>query len=116
MKQLDYDKSSKIAGGAILAVSLFFILFSFIWIVPVGTVGIVDVFGKVNHTERMPGLNLVNSFVKLVVFNIKTEEVKEVMTVPSKEGLTVRLDVSVFYRVKQDKASDIYSTVGGGIS
>jgi len=112
VSQSEYGKTSKVAGGVILAASLFFILFSFIRIVPAGTVGIVDVFGKVNHTERRPGLNLVNPFAKLIIFNTKTEEVKEVMTVPSKEGLTVRLDVSALYRVKQDKASDIYSTVG----
>lgn len=112
-KQNDqYGKGSKAAGFGILLVALFFITFSFIRIVPAGTVGIVDLFGKVNHAERKPGLNLVNPFAKLIIFNTKTEEVKEVMTVPSKEGLTVKLDVSILYRLKEDKASDIYSTVG----
>ena len=80
----DLDKSANFAGFGILVVSLFFILFSFIRIVPAGTVGIVDLFGKVHAEERTPGLNLVNPFAKLIIFNVKTEEVKEVMTVPSK--------------------------------
>lgn len=112
MKHHDYNKTTNAAGMIILTVAVFFILFSFIRIVPAGTVGIVDLFGKVASAERKPGLNLVNPFARLIIFNTKTEEVKEVMTVPSKEGLTIRLDVSILYRVKEDNASDIYSTIG----
>lgn len=46
--------------------------------------------------------------------NIKTEEVKEVMIVPSKEGLSVNLDVSILYRLSPEAASDVYRKVGEG--
>jgi len=112
MKNHDYDKTTNAAGFVIVAVALFFIIFSFIRIVPAGTVGIVDLFGKVASAERKSGLNLVNPFARLVIFNIKTEEVKEVMVVPSKEGLTVKLDVSILYRLDPNQSGNIYMTVG----
>ncbi|MCM8801179.1 MAG: prohibitin family protein [Candidatus Omnitrophica bacterium] len=46
--------------------------------------------------------------------NIKTEEIKETMVVPSKEGLSVSLDVSILYRLAPELASDIYKRVGEG--
>jgi regulator of protease activity HflC (stomatin/prohibitin superfamily) len=112
MQHKDYDKSTNVIGTVFIVAAAFLIIFSFIRIVPAGTVGIVDLFGKVSETERKPGLNLVNPFAKLVIFNTKTEEVKEVMVVPSKEGLTIKLDVSLLYRVEADQAADIYKTVG----
>ncbi len=112
MQHKDYDKSTNVIGSVFIVVAAFLILFSFIRIVPAGTVGIVDLFGKVSEEERMPGLNLVNPFAKMIIFNTKTEEVKEVMVVPSKEGLTIKLDVSILYRVQANQAADIYKTVG----
>ncbi len=112
MQHKDYDKSTNIVGSVFIVVAVFLILFSFVRIVPAGTVGIVDLFGNASEHERKPGLNLVNPFAKLVIFNTKTEEVKEVMVVPSKEGLTIKLDVSLLYRVQSDQASEIYKTVG----
>lgn len=102
------------AGYLILAISLVLILTSFIRIVPAGTVGIVDLFGKVSQEERQSGLNFINPFAKLEIMNIKTEEIKEVMTVPSKEGLSIDVDVSALYRMVPEKASEIYRTIGLG--
>ena len=34
------------------------------------------------------------------------------MDVPSKEGLTVKLEISVLYHLNPDKAADVYKTVG----
>jgi regulator of protease activity HflC (stomatin/prohibitin superfamily) len=44
--------------------------------------------------------------------SVKTEEEKEEMTVPSKEGLSISLEVSILHRLSPDKASTIYRTVG----
>jgi regulator of protease activity HflC (stomatin/prohibitin superfamily) len=43
---------------------------------------------------------------------VKTQEIKEVMEVPSKEGLTVQLEVSLLYHLNPEKAADVYKTVG----
>jgi len=112
MANHDYDKTMNIGGIIMMLVSAILILTSFIRVVPAGTVGVFDLFGKVSDQERFAGLNIVHPFAQLQICNIKTEEIKEVMSVPSKEGLSINLDISILYRLLPEKASDIYSTVG----
>ena len=112
MQNHDYDKSTTIAGVVFMLFAGVLILTSFIRVVPAGTVGVFDLFGKVDDQERKAGLNLLNPFAKLVIMNIKTEEIKELMNVPSKEGLSIKLDVSILYRIAPDQASELYRKVG----
>jgi regulator of protease activity HflC (stomatin/prohibitin superfamily) len=114
MEHKDYNKTTNLIGMILLVLSVILIASSFVRIVPAGTVGVVDLFGKVDNIERKPGLNLINPLAKLVVMNIKTEEEQEFMDVPSEEGLSINLDVSILYSLFPDKASDIYRTVGLG--
>ncbi len=81
-------------------------------VVPAGNVGVVDTFGTVNETPLKAGINFVNPFARVIKFSVKTQELKEVMDVPSKEGLTVQLELSVLYHVNPDRAADLYRTVG----
>jgi prohibitin 1 len=97
-------------GGIILAGILMFA--SFLRVVPAGHVGVVDVFGNVNMQERKAGINLVNPFAKLVIMDIQTQEEKESMSVPSREGLTLSIEISILYRLSPEKAATIYKTVG----
>ena len=48
----------------------------------------------------------------MIHMTIQTQEVKETMDVPSKEGLTVRLEMSVLYHLDPEKAADVYRTIG----
>ena len=107
MKEQDYNKTTNMIGMILLAIAALFIIFSFLRVVPAGTVGIVDLFGNVSTDYKNPGLNLVNPFARLVIMNIKTEEETEVMNVPSKEGLSIDLDVTMLYRVKPEAATRI---------
>lgn len=81
-------------------------------VIPAGHVGVVDFFGTVSDNTLKAGINIVNPLAKIVKMSIKTQEVKEVMDVPSKEGLTVQLEVSVLYHLDPEKAADVYKTVG----
>jgi len=112
MKHHDYNLTTNIVGILLILIAIIIFIFSFIRVVPAGTVGVVDLFGRVSDIERKSGLNFVNPFAKLEIMNIKTEEIKEIMNVPSKEGLSIDLDVSILYRLSPEKASDIYKTVG----
>jgi regulator of protease activity HflC (stomatin/prohibitin superfamily) len=114
MKHHDYNQTTNIVGFALIILSVIIMIFSFIRVVPAGCVGVVDLFGQVSDAVRMPGLNLVNPFAKLEIMNVKTEEETEIMNVPSKEGLSIDLDVTILYRLTPDKASNIYKTVGIG--
>lgn len=88
------------------------IVLAMVRIVPAGYVGIIDFFGTVSPQPLHSGLNLVNPFAKVVYLSIRTQEEMEIMPVPSKEGLTINLDVSILYRLDPDKAVEIYKTVG----
>lgn len=81
-------------------------------VVPAGYVGVVDFFGNVSPRFLNSGINLVNPLAKVVNMSIRTQEDKETMNVPSKEGMNVALDVSVLYKLDPSKAVDIYKTVG----
>jgi len=81
-------------------------------VVPAGTVGVVDFLGNVSDNTLKAGVNVVNPMAKVVKFSIKTQELKEVMNVPSKEGLSVQLEISLLFRLDPDNANIIYKTVG----
>jgi regulator of protease activity HflC (stomatin/prohibitin superfamily) len=48
----------------------------------------------------------------VVKFDARTQELKETMNVPSKEGLTVTLEISLLYSLSFEYANRIYKTVG----
>lgn len=77
-----------------------------------GSVGVVDVFGKVSPNTLKAGLQFVNPLARVVQMSVQTQEIKERMEVPSKEGMTIGLEVSVLYHLDPDKAGEVYRTVG----
>jgi len=81
-------------------------------VVPAGNVGVVDTFGMVSENSLKAGINPVNPFARVVKFSVKTHELKETMDVPSREGLTVQLELSVLYHVNPELAPQTYRTVG----
>jgi regulator of protease activity HflC (stomatin/prohibitin superfamily) len=114
-----YLKSRKLTGNT-------FAKFSFIGIfvfgllalgqcftvIPAGHVGVVDLFGVVSDNTLKSGINFVNPLARVIKFSVKTQEIKEDMDVPSKEGLTVGLEISVLFHLNPDKASLVYKTIG----
>ncbi|NOX18185.1 MAG: prohibitin family protein [Chlorobi bacterium] len=85
-------------------------------VVPAGTVGVVDFLGVVSDNTLKSGVNFVNPMAKVIKFSIKTQEMKELMHVPSKEGLSVNLEISLLFKLTPDQANEIYKTVGPNYS
>jgi len=81
-------------------------------VVPAGTIGVVDVFGYVSNNTLKSGINPVNPLARVIKFSVKTQEDKEEMEVPTKEGLTVKLEASVLYHLNPETAAEVYKTVG----
>ena len=81
-------------------------------IVPAGNVGVVDFFGTVSPVTLKAGINLVNPLARVVKFTVKTQELREVMDVPSKEGLTVQLELSALFHLNPEKTAEVYKTIG----
>jgi regulator of protease activity HflC (stomatin/prohibitin superfamily) len=97
-----------LAAGA----AAFFMLMSAVTVVDAGHVGIVDVFGNVSNRTLKAGIQLVNPMARVVQMSIQTLELKETMDVPSKEGMTMNIEVSVLYHLDPEKAADVYRSVG----
>lgn len=81
-------------------------------VIPAGHVGVVDLFGQVSATTLKSGIRLVNPLARVMTMSVQTQELKETMDVPSKEGLSVQLDVSAMYHLDPERAPEIYKTVG----
>lgn len=77
-----------------------------------GRVGLVSTFGSVSNDVLEPGLHFINPFSHIVEIDMQTDEIKEEMEVPTKEGLAVGLEASVIYHVNSASAVRLYKTVG----
>ncbi|HTY07867.1 MAG TPA: prohibitin family protein, partial [Candidatus Edwardsbacteria bacterium] len=73
---------------------------------------VVDFFGTVSQNTLKAGINVRNPFARIIKFSIKTQEITEEMPVPSKEGMTVQLDVTVLFHLNPEQAAQVYRTVG----
>jgi regulator of protease activity HflC (stomatin/prohibitin superfamily) len=105
-------RTTATAAGSI---ALFFVVVALaqaFTVVPAGHVGVVDFFGVVSDNTLKSGINIVNPMANVVKFSVKTQEIKEVMDVPSKEGLTVQLELSALFHLNPDKAADVYRSIG----
>jgi regulator of protease activity HflC (stomatin/prohibitin superfamily) len=90
-----------------------------------GEVGVQKLFGKVNNNILESGLNVINPLVKVVTFDIRTENytmsgvndegVKQgddAIRVLSADGLEVIVDLTVLYKVIPTEAPRILKEVG----
>lgn len=83
-------------------------------IIDSGEVGVKKTLGKINVEELGDGLNFFIPVISFIsVYDIKTQELKEVATVPSSEGLMIDLEISVLYKLQGDKAADMKIGVSG---
>lgn len=102
------------ASFALMAVGVALVIaLSQCWtVIPAGHVGVVDFWGIVSDYTLKPGVNFVNPMAKVVKFDGRKQEMKEIMTVPSKEGLSVDLEISLIYKLNDDRVNIIYKSVG----
>ena len=90
-----------------------------------GEVGVQKLFGKVSDNILQSGLNVINPLVKVVMFDIKTENYTmsgvtdegtkqgdDAIRVLSADGLEVIVDLTVLYRVIPSEAPRILKEVG----
>ncbi|OGU73265.1 MAG: membrane protease subunit, stomatin/prohibitin [Ignavibacteria bacterium RBG_16_34_14] len=95
-----------------LIVAALIAILQFWTVIPAGHVGVIDFFGNVSDNTLYPGVNFVNPMANVIKFDARTQELKEVMNVPSKEGMSVELEISLLYSLSFANANKIYKTVG----
>ena len=124
-KQEDIKKVKKFISVGVIAVIILWLFFSSIVIVEAGETGVYHLFGKVREKEVSSGFHLINPLAKITTMSIRTEDYTmsfsdkegekrgvDSISALTKEGLQVDLDITVLYRLEEEKASDIYREVG----
>ena len=102
-------KGTIIGIGAVL---LMIILIKSVTIIPAGYVGVKDFFGKVASETLSAGIHLVNPLLRVHKMSVRTQELTEEARVPSKEGLSVNLDITLLFSLNAQKAAEVYKTMG----
>jgi regulator of protease activity HflC (stomatin/prohibitin superfamily) len=77
-----------------------------------GHVGVETLFGRVTGRTMAEGIHMVNPLSRVHQLDVKTQEVKERASVPSKEGLIMGLEASVLYHLQPDRAADVFQKIG----
>jgi regulator of protease activity HflC (stomatin/prohibitin superfamily) len=117
LNQIDPGKSAGSFRGRIAlfllgAVILLGALGSALVVIPAGHVGVYDLFGKVADQSMASGIHLVNPLATVHKISIRTQEVKETVDVPSREGLAVNIDVSLLFSLEPAKAAQVFRSIG----
>ena len=123
LKSLHNVKRTIILGAS--GFFLIWLFFASIVIIDAGQTGVYSLFGKVRDNELKSGFHLVIPLAKVTKMSIRTEEYTmsiaqgegkisgaDAITSLTKEGLSVDLDMTVLFRIAEEKASNIYTTVG----
>lgn len=89
------------------------VLFSGCSIVNQDQIGVKRTLGKLNKKVYKPGMVVINPFVEGVVkLPSRTENLEVKLALPSKEGLNVRCEISILYRINPDHAVKILEQSG----
>lgn len=109
----------------LLAVVGIIILIKSLVVVQAGETGVFHLFGKINDIELRSGLHFVNPLAEVTKMSVRTEQYTmsiareegnkggdDSIDALTSEGLTIKLDITVFYHLIEDKASDVYRTLG----
>ena len=111
----------------LFVVIILFISFasSFWVVVGVGETGVRSFFGKVRDQEFHSGFHLKNPLETITKMSVRTQDYTmsvaqgegnrsnaDAISALTKEGLTVDLDITILYRLIEEKASDVYKEIG----
>ncbi|MBI1803230.1 MAG: prohibitin family protein [Ignavibacteriae bacterium] len=110
------SRAGAAVSGAVTLIAGLLALSQCFTVIPAGHIGVVDFFGTVQEITLKSGINFVNPLAEIIKMSIQTQEIKETMDSPSKEGLTTQIEVSVLFHLNPDRAAEVYKTVGQNYS
>lgn len=110
---------------AAFALAIIFLFLSMVRMVGPGEVGVQILFGKVKERTLPSGLHLVNPLITLQRMTIRTQaytmsstlgegqiQGDDAIIALTSEGLSVQLEVTVWYHLISDEAAKVYRTIG----
>ena len=89
------------------------VLFSSCAVIRPGEVGIKQTLGKLSGVTQIQGTILYNPIIsKVIKESTKTSNIKLLLNLPSKEGLSVRSEISILYRLEAMKVASVLENLG----
>ena len=98
--------------GFLAGLFVLIVLFNSVVRVSTGHVAVVTLFDRVTGEVLPEGMHLLNPLKSAHELSVQTQEVKEVASVPSSEGLMMSLEASLIYHLNSDKAAEVYQKIG----
>ncbi len=78
-----------------------------------GEVGIKQKLGKFSDKVIKEGTVIYNPIIsKVVKESTQTQNIKLILSLPSKEGLSVESEISILYRLEEDKVASVLENLG----
>lgn len=78
-----------------------------------GQVGVKQTLGKFSDNVKTNGIVFYNPFVsKVVKESTQTNNIKLLLSLPSKEGLSVQSEISILYRLQPNKLKSVLANLG----
>jgi regulator of protease activity HflC (stomatin/prohibitin superfamily) len=78
-----------------------------------GEAGVRRTFGTYNDKAYTNGLRWYNPFTSTIIkVSTQTENIEVQVDIPSREGLTIRSEVSILYQIKISEAPDLLRKIG----
>ncbi len=121
----EIKRRTRLAPVGILFLSLIFLIASMVRLVGPGQVGVVVLFGRVQERTMKSGIHLINPFASIEKMSVRTESYTmsgksmeglirgdDAISALTSEGLTVKLDVTVWYRLMSEGAAIVYRDIG----
>jgi regulator of protease activity HflC (stomatin/prohibitin superfamily) len=109
----------------LLALAVVLLIASTIVIIPAGHVGVPVLFGKVQNRHLPEGLHMINPLLSVVKMSVRTQVYTmsvvsregqrtgdDSISVLSKDGMRMPLDITVAYRLVAEDAASVYRTLG----
>ncbi|HHS50907.1 MAG TPA: prohibitin family protein [candidate division Zixibacteria bacterium] len=123
---MDPKKASvKLVVVSIIVIIVAIFIMASITVVPAGHVGVVVLFGKVRPNPLQPGIHLINPLASTVKMETRLREYTmsiareegvrksdDAIDALTSEGLTVRLDLTAWFRLNPEDAPKVYSDIG----
>ena len=113
---MDVRSGGRWLGGLLLFVVIALLASCGFRTVSTGHVGVTTLFGRVTGERLDEGIHLVNPLKRVAELSVRTQEVKEQAAVPSSEGLIMRLEASLLYRLDPARAPEVFQRLGDGYS
>lgn len=99
----------------VISVVLAAIFLSSCAVIRPGEAGVVQKLGKFSDQIVTQGTMFYNPLTsKVIKESTQTNNIKLVLTLPSKEGLSVDSEISILYRLEQDKIPSVLENLGQG--